>query len=121
MVKETANKIHCHVCGNAPFTDMRLYLERSDLQCEALADYLHHCIEPFTSCRASDPPHFSRKVPVFSPTRNFHETVCVSQSYLEEPRLIPHMKSDTRFSVPQAVISTVGYEAVFRFVGCWLE
>ena len=119
-IKKTVDKVHKHVCGHAPYSDIKLLLVRNSFWNEHVQRYLTDVIENCTACRKTALPKGTRKVSLSSMSRSFNQVVCVDHFYLNGLCLFHAMDSVTRYSGCSIVPDTSLEAAVVAYESCWL-
>lgn len=96
-MKALIDEVHKNVCGHANLTDMTLLSELDGLWNKAVYDYVSQLIKKCAlSCYYS--PQSSRRVSIYSMSRQFNQVVCFDHFYFQSVCLLHCMDISTRFS-----------------------
>lgn len=97
-IKHIVDKVHRHVCGHSPYSDIKLLLIRNEFWNETVERYLSEIVEKCSGCRHMSLLVGTRKVSLSSMSRSFNELVCVDHFYLNDICVLHVMDSVTRYS-----------------------
>lgn len=119
--KRIVDKVHHHVCGHSPYSDMRTLLTKNGLWNSVTQHYLSNVVKSCKDCVESSTPPPSRKVSPATSNRKFNKVVAVDHFYLYDIKLIHFMDTVTRFSacLPCSKISME--EAIFELQTVWIN
>lgn len=117
--KAIVDRIHCHICGHARYSDIRTLLQRNNLWSQDVETYLISVISKFRACRATSPPHQTRKISLSSLSRQFNETVCIEHMYPGSQRITHLMDARTRLSAGMIAYSASLTSATHALTLCW--
>ena len=120
MVKHTVDKVHKHVCGHAPYSDIKLLLYRNNFWNDSVERYLNDLVEKCSGCRRTSLPEGTRKFSLSSMSRYFN-VVCVDHFFLHGLCMFHAMDSVTRYSACSIVPDTKLSSAVLAFESCWVN
>lgn len=119
-VKKKVDKVHKHVCGHAPYYDIKMMLMRNNFWNDSFETYLNETVEKCTACGKTSQPRGSRKVSLSSMSREFNDVVCVDHLLLNEVCVFHGMDTVTRYPSCAVVPDTSLSAAVIEFDACWL-
>lgn len=120
-IKRIVDKVHKHVCGHSPFSDMRLLLQRNGIWNNAIQHYLSTTVSKCKDCIASSVPPPARKVSLATLSRRFNEVVAVDHFYLDSIRVLHFMDTVSRYSACYICKTANMEEAILGMQTCWLN
>ena len=71
-IKHTIEKVHRHLCGHSPYSDLKLLLIRNNFWNEAVERYLNEIVDKCAGCRHTSLPRGTRKVSLSYLSRSFN-------------------------------------------------
>ena len=90
-VKNTVEKVHKHICGHAPYSNIKLLLIRNNFWNDSAERYLNDAVEQCTGYRRTSLPKSKRKVSISSKSRPFNKVVRVDHFFFQELWLLHAM------------------------------
>ena len=120
-IKHTIDKVHRHVCGHSPYSDIKLLLVRNNFWNDVVERHLKQIVEKCAGCRHTALPKATRKVSLSSLSRSFNELVCIDHFYLANLCLFHIMDTVSRYSSCSLVPSTSLNDAILAFESGWLN
>lgn len=119
-VKNTVEKVHKHICGHAPYSNIKLLLIRNNFWNDSAERYLNDAVEQCTGYRRTSLPKSKRKVSISSKSRPINKVVRVNHFFFQELWLLHAMDSVTRCAACCIFPDTKLPTAVLAFESCWI-